>query len=179
MFEYEHIGLRPIEREDVEFLRIMHNDWSTLQNLTDTTLINEIQQEKWFTSICSSTSSLRLAVVDIAGTHSVKEVIGCVRLDHIDYRNRSIQVGGDIVANCRGRGFGSLMFKACLKYVFDVMNMRRAYLSVLETNEIAKNMYLKNGFVEEGRQVQAIFRNGLYYDYINMYLLVDKYRESK
>lgn len=170
------IYLRPIEKSDLEFLRNLHNDWSTLQNLTDTSMINEIQQEKWFNSICASLTSLRLSVLIQEG--SDKRLIGCIRLDHIDARNRSVQVGGDIAREYRGLGWGSQMFGGCLKYVFDVLNMRRAYLSVLETNTVAIDMYRKFGFVEEGRQVQSIFRDGQYIDYINMYLLETEYRSK-
>lgn len=176
MFEFGDITLRPIEKDDLEFLRDMHNDWSTLQYLTDTSMVNEIQQEKWFASICSSSSSLRLAV--LAEVEGSMRIIGCVRLDHIDGKNRSVQVGGDIAKEYRGKGWGGKMFAACLNYVFDVMNIHRAYLSVLETNDRAMKMYLKHGFKEEGRQVKSIFRSGRYVDYINMYLLEDDYRNK-
>lgn len=173
MFEYKNIALRPIENVDLEFLRRMHNDPTTICNLTDTTLVSEIQQQKWFESICLSESSLRLAVLD-----EQRDIIGCVRLDHYDNRNRSIQVGGDIAHAYRGKGYGSVMFQACLKYVFDTLNCHRAYLSVLETNRVAIGLYEKYGFKEEGRAVQAIYRGGRYYDYINMYLLCDDWNRS-
>lgn len=166
MFKHKSISLRPIERGDLAFLRRMHNDPTTIANLTDATLVNEIQQERWFESMCTSATSMRLAVLDGNG-----EIIGCVRLDHYDTRNRSVQVGGDIAGSHRGKGFGSLMFEACLAYVFGVLNCRRAYLSVLETNAIAIGLYKKHGFQEEGRAVQAIYRDGKYIDYVNMYLL--------
>lgn len=174
MFEHNEVNLRPIERGDLDFLREMHNDWTTLQNLTDTNMVNEIQQDGWFESICRSKTSMRLAVctMDLG-------IIGCIRLDHIDPVNRSVQVGGDIAIQYRGIGWGSRMFSACLKYTFDVLNTRRAYLSVLETNTVAINMYQKHGLKEEGRHIQAIYRLGRYYDYINMYLLEEEYRSQK
>ena len=170
MFHHEGIDLRPIERRDLEFLRLMHNDWTTLENLTDTSMVSELQQEDWFESVSRSKTSLRLLV------ENEGDPIGCIRLDHIDHRNRSVQVGGDIASAFRGQGFGNKMFSGCLKYAFDILNMRRAYLSVLETNIIAYNMYTKHGFIEEGRQKEALYRLGRYYDYINMYLLESKYR---
>ena len=166
MFKHKTISLRPIERGDLTFLRQLHNDPTTIINLTDTTLVNEIQQERWFESMCTSSTSMRMAVLD-----EDDEIIGCVRLDRYDTRNRSIQVGGDIAGPHRRKGFGSLMFEACLAYVFDILNCRRAHLSVLETNTVAIGLYKKFGFKEEGRATQAIYRDGKYLDYINMYLL--------
>jgi len=169
MFTHGKVSLRPIERRDLDFLRELHNDPTTLRNLTDTTLVNEIQQEKWFESICASRTSMRLAMLDEGG-----QIVGCVRLDHYDPRNRSVQVGGDIARDRRGRGYGSAMFAACVAYAFGVLNCRRAYLSVLETNAVAIGMYRRHGFVEEGRLVQAVYREGRYHDYINMYLLAEE-----
>ena len=180
MFEHDGILLRPIERRDLVFLRRMHNRQSTIDNLTDTTLVNEIQQEGWFESVCKSQSTLRLAVCLPSGESTglgSDLTIGCVRLDHYDPRNRSIMVGGDIDEPFRGKGYGSKMFGACLKYVFDVMNCHRAYLLVAAYNSVAIGLYKKFGFVEEGRQVDALFRDGHYHDYIAMYLLEEEYRK--
>ena len=173
MFVYNEISLRPVERDDLHFLRLMHNRVSTIVNLTDTTLVNEMQQEDWFESISKSKSSIRLSVCLIDGT-----IIGCVRLDCYDPRNRSIMVGGDIDEAYRGKGRGTQMLESCLKYVFDVMNCHRAYLMVAEYNDVAIKLYGKHGFVEEGRQIDALFRNGRYYDYVGMYLLEEEYRRA-
>ena len=167
------VKLRPIEAKDLEFLRLMHNDPTTLLCLTDARMVNELQQRQWFENMLASKTSCRLAVV--VDNH----IIGCVRLDHYDAINRSVQVGGDISTEFRGKGFGSLMFEACLDHVFNVLNCHRAYLSVLESNEVALKMYVKHGFVEEGRQREAIFRNGKYLDYINMGLLENEYRSER
>jgi len=166
MFEFHDIFLRPIEKRDLEFLRQLHNDTTTLANLTDHSMVNEIQQEHWFKQMCQSKSSMRLAVLD-----EQKQIIGCIRLDNYDPRNRSIQVGGDIDITKRGKGYGSKMFSACLEYAFRILNCRRIYLSVLENNTVARNMYTKHGFKEEGRLTQAIYRDYGYIDYINMYLI--------
>jgi len=65
-----------------------------------------------------------------------------------------------------------------LSFVFNVLNMRRAYLSVLETNKIAYNLYKKFGFKEEGREMAAVIRDGKEIDYINMYLMEREYRKN-
>jgi len=139
-------------------------------------MVNEIQQEKWFESVCASRSSERLAVVAIELED--KPIVGCVRLDAIDYQNRSVMVGGDIAFEYRGRGFGYAMYDALLPYIFNVMNMHRSYLYVLETNKVAISLYKKYGFKEEGREKEAILRDGKYLDYIAMYLLESDWRKD-
>jgi RimJ/RimL family protein N-acetyltransferase len=71
------------------------------------------------------------------------------------------------------------MFSSMLSFIFNVLNMRRAYLSVLETNSIAISLYKKFGFKEEGRETGAVVRNGKEIDYINMYLMESEYRKNE
>ena len=101
--------------------------------------------------------------------------IGMIRTDEIDWINRSIRVGGDIRPELWGQGYGHKMFALIKKYCFDYLNMHRLWLLVLETNERAIAVYKSAGFVEEGRQRQAIYRDGRYLDYVMMSLLEDDY----
>jgi diamine N-acetyltransferase len=57
--------------------------------------------------------------------------------------------------------------------------MNRLWLLVLENNEPAKNLYKKMGFVNEGVQRQAIFKEGQYHDYIMMSLLRGEYENGR
>lgn len=173
MFKYKDITIRIMEKRDIEVLRHLHNEWNILNKLTDINFVNEIEQDRWFEKVSLSSSSKRLVV-----SLDSEIVIGSIRLDNIDYVNRSVMVGGDISPDFQGQGYGSMMFGACLRYVFDILNMHRAYLSVLDSNIIAKNLYKKFGFVEEGVMTEAIFRDGKYVDYINMYLLDSMYRKT-
>jgi RimJ/RimL family protein N-acetyltransferase len=183
MYHHSGVTLRPIGREDSKWLLELHNDWETLQHLTDSRPVDEKQQDMWVERMMDSSSSMRMAVltehehIDI-GLRS-NDPVGCIRLDRIDYLNKSILVGGDIVKRCRGRGYGSKMFSSMLSFIFNVLNMRRAYLSVLETNSIAISLYKKFGFKEEGRETGAVVRNGKEIDYISMYLMESEYRKNE
>ncbi len=171
--KHKDIIIRPVEEQDTELLRIGHNDSSVLNKLTNHLMINQKQQKLWFDKLCGSETSFGLSVISPG-----LGLIGYVRLDNYDCVNKNICVGGDIFHNYRGKGYGSQMFEACLIYVFNKLNCHRAYLSVLENNQVAMNMYKKYGFSEEGKQKEAIYRNGVYLDYINMYLLKQKFYED-
>jgi RimJ/RimL family protein N-acetyltransferase len=182
MYHHSGVILRTIGKSDAKWLLDLHNDWETLQHLTDSRPVDEKQQEFWVERMMNSSSSMRLAVLTehehlVIGLHP-GEPVGCIRLDRIDYLNKTVLVGGDIVKKARGYGYGSKMFSSMLSFVFNVLNMRRAYLSVLETNKVAINLYKKFGFIEEGRETGAIIRNGREVDYINMYLMEREYRKN-
>lgn len=182
MYRNSEVILRPISRSDSRWLLDLHNDWDTLQHLTDGRPVDEKQQDIWVERMMNSSSSMRLAVLTeyehIDLSISPGDPVGCIRLDRIDYLNGSVLVGGDIVKKARGFGYGNKMFSAMLSFVFNVLNMRRAYLSVMETNKVAYSLYTKFGFKEEGRETGAILRDGKEIDYINMYLMEKEYRKN-
>jgi RimJ/RimL family protein N-acetyltransferase len=70
------------------------------------------------------------------------------------------------------------MYKMIFDLCFNQYNINRLWLFVLDYNKIAISLYKKLGFIEEGKQRKAIFRNGNYHDYIMMSLLKTEY-ESK
>jgi RimJ/RimL family protein N-acetyltransferase len=161
---------RILEKKDIEWARLLHNDPEVLNMLTDTNFVNEYQQAAWFENLCLSSKSKRL-VIELN-----KEKIGLIRLDEIDHINKSICVGLDIVRDYRGKGYGKNAFLLLLDYVFNELNMNRAWLLVAEFNERAYNLYKKIGFVEEGRQRERLYRFGKYYDYIMMSILKKEYK---
>lgn len=71
------------------------------------------------------------------------------------------------------------MFDYMLSYLFDDCGLHRVGLVTLESNARALALYRKIGFIEEGRERQAIFRGGQYHDLIAMGLLAPEWRKRK
>jgi len=143
-------------------------------NLGNIEMIGLRQEKEWFERMLS-TRTARYYILYSAEI----DFIGIVRTDEIDYINRSIRVGGDLLLEHRGQGHGTRMFELLKKYCFDYLNMNRMWLLILETNEVAIKLYEKAGFVEEGRQRHAIYRDGRYVDYVMMSLLRSEYTENQ
>ena len=171
MFTYEGLTLRTIEEGDLEPMRALRNDPTTWSMLTHVDMVEEDAQRTWFTRLRQGSDRRYYAIAD-----SQHAFIGIVRSDEIDRANRSIRVGADILPSLRGRGYGYRTYRTLLKYCFDHLNMHRVWLLVLETNTPACALYSKCGFVVEGRQRQAIFRDGAYRDYIMMSILAPEFR---
>lgn len=178
----------PMEEHHVEWARMLHNDESTLMQLTDPEYVNQVQQRAWFESMSLSKSSKRF-VVEATVTSSVGSPtsmvswvtpgwswIGVFRVDNIDLKNRSVMVGLDITPEHRGHGLSKPIYEHFLSYYFDQCGMNRVYLKVLETNARAIHIYKKLGFIEEGRDRQAVFREGAFRDYVCMSILRDEWR---
>ena len=160
---------RILEENDIEWARKLHNDPSVLYMLTDTSFISEKQQKIWFEKISLSPTSKRYII------EFEDQKIGLVRIDDIDYLNKSICVGLDIHKEFRGMGHGFQSFRLLLKYCFDELNMNRVWLLVLSINVPAIKLYRKIGFKEEGVQRERLFRGGKYHNYIMMSILHSEY----
>lgn len=168
------IRLRPVEERDLEAIRLLRNDETTWVHLTDPLSLTAADQKSWFEGL--SRKSGRFYFV----AHSTNvPFIGLVRMDEHDTQNRSIRVGADVVPELRGKGYGRDIYLTIKKYAFDILNIHRLWLAVLESNAHAIRLYEKQGFVLEGRYRQAVWRDGLYVDYLLMSLLEDEYHEQK
>ena len=173
MFGYDKIAMRPIEADDLDEMRRLRNDQSTWQYLSDATLISNEMQLRWFDNNSRSLDDRYYAIVL---PDEDNRFIGIIRTDEIDYKNRSIRVGLDIVPEERGKGYGTVGYRMLFKYFFDYHSFHRLWLCVLENNEVALKLYRNSGFKEEGKLREAVWRNGEWLDYIIMGVLEGEYR---
>jgi len=77
-----------------------------------------------------------------------------------------------------GKGYGTEAMNLTLRYAFIELNLRRVTLNVFEFNERAVRSYEKVGFHMEGRQRQAIIREGRRWDVLYMGILREEWIET-
>jgi RimJ/RimL family protein N-acetyltransferase len=70
-----------------------------------------------------------------------------------------------------GLGLGSEATALMLEHAFERLGLHRVALSVFSFNERAIRAYRKAGFVVEGRSRQSIWRDGRYWDELQMSML--------
>ena len=171
MIETERLNLKVLEKKHLEPLREMRNDPTTWQWLTSIKFISELEQEKWFERLSQDESRLYLAIEDKMGNF-----VGVIRSDEWDRTNGSVRVGSDISRSCRGQGYGTEALGSFVNYLFKQQNMHRIWLLVSDGNVVAKKLYSKLGFKEEGRMRDALYRDGKYWDYISMSILEEEWK---
>lgn len=98
--------------------------------------------------------------------------IGEIVLNDLDTHNRSmglrISLGG---AEVFDRGYGTEALRAVVTHGFDDVGLHRISLEVYSFNPRARRVYEKCGFVEEGRQRDALLWDGRWYDAVLMGVL--------
>jgi RimJ/RimL family protein N-acetyltransferase len=78
-----------------------------------------------------------------------------------------------------GQGYGTEATDLMLGHAFDHLDLHRITLTVFAFNERAVASYRKSGFVHEGTLRQAVWRDGRYWDEIQMGILADEWRDAR
>jgi RimJ/RimL family protein N-acetyltransferase len=172
------IKIEPLSEDFIERARELHNEWNVLRQLTDVRQVSSEQQKKWFQSISASQTSQRYAIINHDNKSIANELIGVFRIDALDMNNGSVMVGLDIAKFYRGNNLSYLIYEYFFEMFFKNQRINRIALKVLQTNEIALHVYEQLGFVKEGVERQAIFRDGKYVDYITMSILREEYEAN-
>ena len=107
-----------------------------------------------------------------------RKIIGYVILIGIDNRDRSIQLKR-IVVEQKGYGFGRETIRLVKEIVFNKFQAHRLWLDVMVHNTRAYNLYLSEGFVEEGILRENLKQGENFIDLRVMSILESEYRLSK
>ena len=175
MYVYRNIGFRPIDEEDLETLRLLHNDMTTSLQLGTVDLVSRDEQVEWWKGLSRNRANRIFSIVTVPDG----EVIGVLRVQHIDHVNAHCEVGLDIVPSRRGKGYGMAAYEMALEFLFQHQNMHMVYLRVAAYNEEARRLYARIGFDETGRYEEYLYRHGRYWDYIIMSMTRDRYLERR
>ncbi len=102
MYIFRNVGFRPIDAQDLEALRELHNDPSTLLQRGTVDLVSAEDQVEWWKSLGRKRDELRFTLVELESN----AVIGQLRVQNIDRGNRHCEIGLDIREQYRGKGYG-------------------------------------------------------------------------
>lgn len=105
---------------------------------------------------------------------SGEKLIGISGIGMQDKTEQHIGVFGiSIAKEYRGEGIGRLLMKQVLEEAKKhLVGLEIVTLGVFETNDLAKSMYTKFGFIEYGRLPKGVYRKNGREDHIEMYLNV-------
>lgn len=142
----------------------LHNDPVVLNNITDSTPVTLDSHLSWWSKLNHIREERFIFTVD--GVNA-----GFAKFYQIDRGNMNCVLGADLHKNFRGQGLAKPMWKLMLQHCFSSLNLHRVSLTTASFNLVAQKVYRDLGFVEEGRKIQSLYRDGIFYDEICMYLL--------
>lgn len=132
--------------------------------------------DRFFQARLSGSGSFAMAI----HLRDTDRLIGSCALSQLDGDNGSalfhITIGEK---DCWGRGFGTEATRLMVDHAFGALGLHRVGLAVFAFNERAIRAYRRVGFVEEGRAREAIWRDGSFWDEIQMSILEREWRASR
>lgn len=170
-----NVYLRPLMTSDANFIVKWRNNEEVIKNLFSQDLITLESHAEYYKQQIETKKCYQFIVEQIIredGGDNCSIPIGTVYLKNVDVRNRKALLGIFIGEGIdRGRGFGKEATELIVKYGFNTLNLHKIYLQIIADNGVAISLYKNLGFVEEGCMRQDYYRNGKYYDVIQMSML--------
>ena len=106
----------------------------------------------------------------------LEKMLGTIKLDKIDFINKSAEVGALIgEKDFWGKKIGQKAFSILLKYSFEDLGLNRIWGGTDENNKSMQGLFLKSGFLEEGRLRQITYFEGKYTDNLRYSILREEY----
>lgn len=175
----KRIRLRAVEREDVKTFHTWVNDPEVTRGLAMYLPMSMNDELNWFESQGKRDPNEKTLAIEARKGKSWK-LIGNCGVFGIDWKNRSGELGIMIGEKDEwNKGYGAEVMMVLLRHCFETLNLNRAFLRVYEDNIRAVRSYEKAGFVLEGRQRQAVYKNGKYEDVLFMSVLRSEWDSRK
>lgn len=160
----EKYKLRPIEEKDLDTVLRWRNSDRIRENMYTDHEIPMDEHRAWFDRIRKEPVPLFLVF------EFQMKPIGVVNVTHVDRRNDKCYWGfyiGDPVAPS---GSGTALGYFGLNYIFEVLKIRKLCAEAFAFNTASLKFHQRLGFVEEGRFVRHILKNGRYEDIVSFSL---------
>jgi RimJ/RimL family protein N-acetyltransferase len=163
------IKLRPINESDISFIHSLRNNKDIVDNLgTNFRFISEAVDRRWIQD--QPSNNLRL-VIEKEIPYSSPISLGLIYLLHIDHLNQHAEFAIQIALNHQGKGVAAKASSMLINHAFNDLNLNKLYLSVLPYNTRAIRLYEKLGFTQTGIKKDHLYKNGRYFNLIDMELL--------
>jgi len=167
--------LRPVELEDIEFIRSLINDPWMEERIEGWALpISKKDQEQWYESFRNTKEQIRYIIET-----EEEGVVGFCGLKDIDHKNGvATSAGIRIKKDTHSKGIATDAYMTLFKYAFFELRLHRINTSALEENAPSLHMMEKVGCKREGLKRETVFKNGEYHNVIVLGILEKDYLEK-
>jgi RimJ/RimL family protein N-acetyltransferase len=172
MLKGKLVLLRPVQKSDITYFLKWFNDPEVIQYLEMYLPMTEMSEQKFIEELGTSLATTVAFFVIEAINGEQNKPIGSIALGRINAKDHSATFGlaiGD--KQYWSRGYGNEAANLIIRYGFEQLNLHRISSSAWSFNERSIRLHLKLGFREEGRRLEAVYKNGAYHHEVMFGLL--------
>lgn len=146
--KYQNIMIRPIQKQDIEFLRLWRNDKSISKYLNPLPEITKEMQEKWYNGYIDDSSIITYAIIEC---DKLNRIIGSVAL--YDFDMDSAHTGKIVIGDkeAKGYGLGFWGWALAIHIGFQKLGISKYKAEAHEENIASQKTIKKLGFQKVGR----------------------------
>ena len=169
------IGLRAIEKNDLNYLRDWRNNPDFRKYFREWKEISEIEQYNWFDYVTKNkTESIMFSIIDL----KEKQLIGCCGFTYLNWTIRSAELSIYI-------GFNDLYIdkvlaldacKVLFNYGFFELNFNKIWAEIYEFDDKKIDLFDSLSMKLDGKLRQNCFYNGTFYDSLCYSILYDEWK---
>jgi len=178
LIETKRLVMRSVEPVDAGFLATLFNNADPLDSGAPYDLVYPLSkemEEEWISGIGGRSDEAHMIIEMRKGHRS----IGIISVSEIDGRNASAALRIRLDEDIWDKGYGTEAVRETARFMFERLNLRRAWLRVDEDNARAIRCYEKCGFVLEAVLREDHVRNGGWKNSLIMSLLSGDLKEGK
>jgi len=157
----EHIYLRALEPEDLEFIHTIENDESVWEMSNTITPYSRYLIKQYLEQAHKDIFEVKQLRLVISSYDDV--ALGMIDLFDFDFKNSRAGVGILVKdANERGKGYGKEALKLLVDYSFTHLCLHQLYCNISEENETSIKLFSNQGFKNIGLKKDWNLVNGAY-----------------
>ncbi|MDA0176902.1 Acetyltransferase [Mesoflavibacter sp. HG96] len=157
----EHIYLRALEPEDLEFIYQIENDESIWEISNTITPYSKYLIKQYLENAHKDiyeVKQLRLVICN-----NLDKTIGLIDLFDFDIKNKRAGIGILVKSETeRQKGYGKEALKLLVNYSFKHLNLHQLYCNISEDNTASLTLFKNQGFKEIGLKKDWNLTNGSY-----------------
>ena len=157
----EHIYLRALEPEDLEFIHAIENDesiWEISSTQTPYSRYLIKQYLEYAHKDIYEVKQLRLVI-----SNYKDEPLGAIDIFDFDFKNKRAGIG-ILIKNPSNRqnGYGSEALQLLVNYGFNHLDLHQLYCNIAEDNDASIKLFSSQGFEKIGLKKDWNHKNGTY-----------------
>ncbi len=142
-WKMKNIFLRPLGKDDAEYLRKWRNEPENSRFLRPIKYITPEAQKVWYESYLMNADEMAFAIVEC---EKLNRIVGSLSL--YNFRGKEAEFGKFLIGDmdAHGKKIGLYALEAAVSIAFDKLKLEKIVLKVYEENIPAVTVYKKAGF---------------------------------